>query len=533
MNGGITAECSDIANAERIVAWHGADLRHCHAWGKWLAWDGRRWLVDDTGGATRRAVETTRRLLAEALEEHDRAARALAADPEDERAKAKLSAAKKRVAWAISSQNARRLSSMLSVASSSEEVVIQHDRLDADPWLLNVANGTIDLRLGELRPHAREDLITKIAPVAFEPGASCPTWEAFIRTAMGDREELISFLARVVGYALTGSTREHVLGFFFGGGRNGKSTFLGTLHHLLGDYATPASRGLLFRSNHQRHPTELAALCGARFVTCSEIEQGRAFDEALLKDLTGGDPITARHMQEDFWKFTPTHKLFLAGNHKPTVRGDDEGIWRRMRLVPFTVTIPPEQVDRTLPERLREELPGILAWAVRGCLEWQAKGLGEPKEVLEATAEYREESDPIGEFLSLRCILDPIAKAPRAAIRAAYDDYAKENGVRSPLAAKAFGDALRKRGVTDGGSMRIATKISPVDAWKGIRLRTAEDADDRRVDPPCRAHEGSIPGWSGISVSPGGIKPENVNTSHYDLQEDPTPFASWVQEVLA
>ena len=222
---------------------------------------------------------------------------------------------------------------MVTLAKSIPSVAITHDQLNADPMLLNVETGTINLRTGLLREHRRKDLMTKIAPVCFDPNATAPTWDAFLARAMGDSGELVNYLQRMVGYALTGSVEEHVVGFLFGGGANGKSTFLSTIHAMLGDYASPAPGGLLFRSRGERHPTELASLHGRRFVTCSEIEEGQAFDEALVKDLTGGDPIECRRMREDFWMYQPSHKLFLGGNHKPSVKGDDEGIWRRMRLI--------------------------------------------------------------------------------------------------------------------------------------------------------------------------------------------------------
>lgn len=507
---GVTAKCSDAANAERLVALHGGDLRFCAGWGRWLVWDGRRWALDDTQAAKRAALATVRHLLEEAMAEQEAATRALAAKPDSPEPAARLVTARNLVRWAITSQSAPRLKAMLEVASSFKPLVVRHEDLDASEWVLNVANGTVDLRTGRLRPHDRGDLITKIAPVTFEADAGCPTWGAFLAQVMGDDAELVAFLQRVVGYTLTGSTREHILGFFFGTGRNGKTTFLSTLHALLGDYATPAPRGLLFQARGgERHPTELASLFGARFVTCAEIEQGRAFDEALVKDLTGGDPIKARRMREDFWTFVPTHKLFIAGNHKPTVRGDDEGIWRRMRLVPFTVTVPTEKVDKELPEKLRGELPGILAWAVRGCVEWQATGLREPASVREATASYREESDPLAEFLRLRCVLEEGAKVPRSFLRTAYEEFAKENGVRNPLASKAFGASLHARGVTDGGSVRIPQKPSPVDAWDGIRLR--------RADEPVGSRDlkGRVSGYPKDRASHTGTNPETGPDSPY------------------
>ena len=373
------------------------------------------------------------------------------------------------MAWATKSMSAKGIAAMIQLAQSLPGIVIHHARLDADPWLLNVDNGAIDLRTGCLRDHDRNDLCTKLAPVAYDPDASCPTWDAFLSRAMGGNSELVAYLQSLIGYSLTGVVREHVLAFFFGAGANGKSTFLSTIHAMLGDYASPAPRQLLFRTKGGEHPTGIASLYGKRFVTCSEIEEGLAFDEALVKDLTGGDPIEARRMREDFWTFLPSHTLIMAGNHKPTVRGDDEGIWRRMRLVPWTVTIPEAERDPELPEKLKAELPGILAWAVRGCLGWQkANGLKQPEAVREATTEYRKESDALGQFLALHVRFDPEGRCVRKELRERYEEWCKESGYE-PLGAKRFTSRVKQ----DGGSRTsVKTVMGPRDGWKGVRFST-------------------------------------------------------------
>jgi putative DNA primase/helicase len=506
---GVTAAGTDVRNTERLVELFGPDLRYVDAWSKFVVWNGKQWMVDSSGRAMRCTVETTRVMMDEAINAFRVAGEELAAangdDGAERDAKARLSAAHRAMAWAVKSQSAPRIAAMLTIAKSSEAIAITHHELDADPWLLNVENGTIDLRTGELRAHRRADHITKLAPVIFDAAAKAPTWDRFIDQAMAGNAALVDFLRRLIGYALTGSIREHALGFFFGGGRNGKSTFLGTIHSMLGDYARPAPRGLLFKSKTERHPTELASLFGARFVTCSEVEAGRSFDEALVKDLTGGDHISARQMREDFWSFAPTHKFFLAGNHKPNVRGDDDGIWRRIRLVPWTVQVPEADVDKELPEKLRAELPGILAWAVRGCLEWQRDGLGEPIEVREATDQYREESDVIGEFFRLRCLFHPEGVVARRMLRESYEVYAKDNGDRNPLGARAFAAKLRERGITET-SLRRGLKVD--DAWRGVRLQTDQELEAKGrgdvggagseypLDPKLRSSCGTQPGKS-------------------------------------
>jgi putative DNA primase/helicase len=535
---GVTGDRTDLRNAERLIEWYGSELRYVGAWKKWLAWDGSRWRLDDAGHAHTFAKETARRILGVAQERQIAATSALAKATEtgndEARTKAEKAAAcaSKDVAHAIKSQAAPRIAAMLTVAQSDPAIVVVHAALDSDPMLLNVANGTIDLRTGKLRDHDRADLITKLAPVVYDPAATCPTWDAFLTRAMANDTTLVDFLARVSGYALTGDVGEHVLAFLFGGGANGKSTYLSTLHAMLGDYATPAPRGLLFRARGDRHPTEYASLHGRRFVTCSEIEEGQAFDEALVKDLTGGDPIECRRMKEDFWSFAPTHKLFMAGNHKPTVRGDDEGIWRRVRLVPWTVTIPEGERDTTLPAKLRAELAGILAWAVRGCLAWRSRGLDAPAVVRVATSAYRDENDVVGQFFRLHVVFEPAAPIARKALRDAYAAFCEENGAE-PLGAKRFAARLREQGVTEA-SVRAGTRV--VDGWRGVRLatdveRTRESlwGGDRRDVGTCSGRDGvSPPRETSILETTPNIVPTKslLPTASND---DPDDFAGYLK----
>ncbi len=450
------ADRTDLGNCGRFVKEHAGVLRFVGPWARWFSWNGARWCEDHTGVAEHRAKETVRQLLHDAAD--------AAAGPEREA-----------VRWALKSHDAGRIRDMLRLARSAPEFSIHHDALDADPWLLNVQNGTLNLRTGRLRPHDPADLITKLAPVQFDPDATCPTWDVFVDRSMGGNKALVGFLRRFVGYALVGVTREQVLGFLFGNGANGKSTFVMTLHAIMGDYAVRAPRGLLFESRNS-HPTALTTLFRARFVSCAEVPKGAALDEALVKDLTGGDLIMGRRMREDFWTFAPTHKLFLAGNHKPIVRDGDDGIWRRIRLIPWTVTVPPEERDPQLPEKLVREAPGILAWAVRGCLEWQRDGLGEPPAVTAATAAYRVESDPLREFFDLRLVFSPDAIVSRKDVRIAYEAHCKDNGDEAAT-PRELGAALRGRGVTPGSVRRHGQVL---DAWRGVRLATDADIEPGR-----------------------------------------------------
>ncbi len=259
---------------------------------------------------------------------------------------------------------------MLKLAESELGVPVLPEDLNRDGWLLNVPNGTLDLRSGTLREHRREDLITQLCPVDYDPAAECPLWHQTLNTffARPHRErqaELIDYFHRGAGKSLAGVVRDHVLLFAYGTGSNGKSTMLNALQETLGpDYAMKATAGLLMASKTDAHPTGLTDLYGKRLVVAIETESGRRLNETLVKELTGGDKIRARRMREDFWEFSPTHSIVLATNHKPTVRGTDHGIWRRLRLLPFTVSIPDGQADKSMPEKLRAEAPGILAWLV-------------------------------------------------------------------------------------------------------------------------------------------------------------------------
>jgi P4 family phage/plasmid primase-like protien len=440
----------DLGNASRLVARHGADLRYCYPWQKWIVWDGRRWRPDDTGEVERRAKETARSISGEA-------AAIVGTDAAAELRRKELGA------WARRVGARERLSAMVALAESEEGMAVLPPELDADPWQLNCLNGTLDLRTGELLPHRREDLLTKLVPVAYDPGATCPTWKAFLDVILRGDADVIGFLQRFVGYALTGTIREHVLVVCYGTGSNGKSTFLETVSEMLGDYAWQAPPDLLLVRSLEAHPTDLAGLHGARFATCLETASGRRLDEARMKMLTGGDRVTARRMREDFWTFRPTHKLALGTNHKPAVATTDHGTWRRQRVVPFTVQIPNEHQDTHLPEKLRAELPGILRWALEGCLAWQRDGLGEARAIRQATDAWRDEGDALGTFLTACCEHVPRATVPAGELYAKYMAWCRTSG-EEPLRKVAFGQRLTERGFETrkgAGGVRL---------WRGLEL---------------------------------------------------------------
>jgi putative DNA primase/helicase len=441
---------TDYGNAERLAAAHGRDLAYCHPWSAWHIWDGRRWAHDDTAAAVRRAKATVRAIYAEAA----------AGGDEDER--------KMTAAWAMRSEARGRLDAMLALAASEPGIPVLPGQLDADPWLLNVANGTLDLRTGKLREHERADRVTKLAPVAYDPAADCPGWHDFLARILDGDAELEAFLQRAVGYSLTGIISEECLFLPYGTGRNGKSKFLEALRAMLGDYAQQAPRELLMARRSETIPNDIARLKGARLVTSIETKEGRRLDDALVKQLTGGDRITARFLHAEFFEFDATHKLWLATNHKPVISGTDEGIWSRIRLIPFTVFIPPGERDPKLLDKLRLELPGILAWAVQGCLNWQQGGLDPPASVLLATADYRAESDDLGTWLSERCVIGDRFSARFADL---YRDYAQwcEEGRVEAVSGKRFGQSLTERGFQKVERHARA-------AWRqGVALRAVSD----------------------------------------------------------
>jgi putative DNA primase/helicase len=447
--GGLAFNLTDLGNAQRLVAQHGQDIRYCHPWRRWLVWDGSRWAKDETGVVLLLAKETVRFIYAEA-----------AATVDEKTRKAIAEHAKR-------SESAMRIRAMVALAESEPGIPVLPGEMDQHEWLFNVKNGTIDLRTGELRPHRREDMITKVAPVDYAPAAKCPTWLAFLERVMAGNRRLMGFLQRAAGYSLTASTREQCFFLLHGTGANGKSVFLTTLLAAAGEYGIQAAPDLLLRKSGESHPTEVADLFGARLVVATETEAGRRLAENLVKQLTGGDRLKARFMRQDFFEFEATHKIWLATNNKPTVKGTDYAIWRRIKLIPFTVTIPPEERDQSLPEKLRQELPGILTWAVQGCLEWQARGLDEPSEVTDATCAYRDEQDVLGGFIRDRCVVQPWAKVLARDLYRAYTEWCGENG-EHPMAQRNFGMRLSERGFSNqrgAGGRHL---------WVGIGLTSFE-----------------------------------------------------------
>jgi putative DNA primase/helicase len=397
---------TDLGNTRRLVARHGTNVRFVPEWRKWIVWDGTRWRIDDDGAIMRFAKETVEALLGEAVK------------LDDERKRTEL------VKHALKCQAAARLEAMVSLSTTEAEAVLSAQQLDADPWLLGVQNGVVDLRTGHFREPRREDYITKCTSVPFDPTAACPNWRAFLYTITGGDTELAAYLQRAVGYSLTGLTREEVLFELYGTGNNGKSTWRETLHLMMGDYAIAADAGILIERKTPGGATpELARLKGRRFVAVNETSENDHLNEARVKFITSHDKITARNLYQEFFDFEPTHKTFLTTNHKPIIRGTDTGIWRRIHLLPFTVSIPAERVEKDFRERrLIPELSGILNWALEGLTAYQQQGLNPPAAVRAATQDYQQDMDIVGQWIEDRCVLDPQAIIPTGI---AYDDYVR------------------------------------------------------------------------------------------------------------
>ncbi len=422
---------TDYGNACRLIDAFGHDLRRCPSLpgAGWLVWDGRRWRVDDSDRVVRLAARVAVLIQRDAEAEYAKLEGMSEEDPEHGRIKKR---AERMAAWAMRSESRSGIRACLDLAQSDPRVLVDKATLDGDRWLLNVQNGTIDLKSGQLRTHSRNDMITKLAPVNYDQDASSALWDSFLLRIMEGRQEMVNFLRRMVGYSLAGTIREQVFAVCWGGGSNGKGTFIGTIREALGEYATTTNPETFMAKREGSIPNDLAALDGPRLVIASETKENKPLDEQAVKSITCGDreSMSARFMRGEWFEFKPQLTAWLLTNHKPTIKGTDQGIWRRIRLVPFLhdFEADPEK-DPDFGERLiATELEGVLAWAVRGCLEWQAGGLQEPEGVIEATKEYRDEMDVIADFLEEECMHGPAAEVDNSALYKAYKEWCKENG---------------------------------------------------------------------------------------------------------
>lgn len=447
---GIDPQFTDYGNALRMWKAFNDELFYVPEFGKWFVWSGGRWVSDRTLTATKYAHKTIQALYAEAAAESDKQRR------------------QDLIEHARRSEMGPRLRETENIAKAM--MAVSSDQLDTDPMLFNVKNGTIDLNTGELLPHARERFITKLGPVTYNPAAKCPTWTAFLDSIFAGRQEVIRFLQAAVGYSLTAHIREQAFFFLYGVGSNGKSTFLSTIRAIMGDYASQADPTTFMAQGKTDGPrNDLARLVGKRFVTSIETEDGRKIAEGLMKQITGGEAITCRFLHQEFFEYVPTWKLWIAGNHRPSVVGQDHGFWRRMRLIPFTVTIPDEKQDKQLPQKLEAELPGILNWCLEGVRIWQEEGLKTPEIVVQATHEYRDVMDSIANFLDEAVDTggeaeDKTNRTKVADMWQAYTHWCMLNR-ENPVNKRGFEARLRDKGFV---SAKGAQNVS---YWEGVQLR--------------------------------------------------------------
>jgi len=412
--------------------------RWVDAWGRWMLFDGRCWREDSTLTVYDRVRAVCREMAA--MMRSDDVARRL--------------------------RKGSTIAAVERLAKADRAYAGTVDQWDADPWVLNTPGGVVDLRTGEVRNHEPEDYATKITAIA--PGGDCPLWLRVLDDITGGDADLMAFLQRLAGYALTGSTREHALAFLYGTGANGKGTFLNTLRGVLDGYATVAPIEAFTEAATDRHPTELAMLRGARLVVAQETESGRRWAESRLKAITGGDPIAARFMRQDFFEYVPTFKLMIAGNHKPNLRNVDEAIRRRLLLVPFTVTIPAERRDPDLAEKLRAEWPGILAWAIAGCRAYLERRLDPPAAVLNATRAYFAAEDTFAAWVEDCCDRGPSKwERPRVLFQS-WQAWADANGYAAGN-QKAFAAAMEAHGFEAGKDGHHGGRY-----WRGIAVRPPE-----------------------------------------------------------
>lgn len=448
------ARLTETGNAERLALLYGERLRYIHQWKRWLEWDGSRWKADETEHVTQIAIRSARSMLREAAALMDSAQR----DP--------------LMKWAVKSESASNIDATLRIARSTPPLPVTARDLDAHPLLLGVRNGVVDLETGELLSARPEWLITKQAPVEFDPAARAPTFERFLDETMCGRADLAAYIQRCVGYFLTGDTREQCFWIWHGTGANGKSTLFNALLAFFGDEYSRKSRMETWAEQRRTAggPSEdIAGLHGARLVVASETEQNRRLAESLIKELTGQDKVRARFLFKDSFEFVPQFKLVLVCNHKPIVDGNDPALWRRLRLVPFERIVPDAEQDKTLRERLLAELPGILNWAIAGCLEWQRNGLREPRAVLNAAEEYRKDSDIVSQFVAEECEAAANAESLTRVLYSRYRDWVMDRGIKSPMTEMSFSLALQERGYSKARDSKTGRS-----AFKGLRLKTGQ-----------------------------------------------------------
>jgi putative DNA primase/helicase len=437
---------TDSTNADRLIKEHGRDIRYNAAWKKWLVWNGRFWETDESGALVHeKGLDMVRNIYDELSK------------TEDYRERMEIEK------YGMLSESVRRREAFVKAAQWKPELNIKCDDLDINPWLLNVQNGTIDVLSGEFREQRQEEMITKIAKVDYNPQEDCPLWKQFVREIMNYKSDLINFLQTATGWALTGNIEEQTMFILYGSGANGKTTFLNTILHLLGDYAIATPTETFMKKNSDQNTNDIARLRGTRLVTTTEAEQGGRLSEPLIKKITGNDQMTARFLYGEYFNFTPSFKIFMATNHKPVIKGTDHGIWRRIKLIPFTTTIPEDKQDKNLEEKLIKEGSGILNWLLEGTARWRREGLIAPAAILNATDEYRGEMDVIGNFFKERCLHELGVSIRIRELYKAYTDWCDENNEHA-VNERFFTMRLKEMGY-------VQMRTSEARFWVGLGLK--------------------------------------------------------------
>lgn len=463
-----TPSAGEIGFAERFADQWGEITRFDYTRGLWMTWRDTHWSADDRG----EVVERMKSVAANILQVEVPVMRAASVEPGDYYE----SMARSLVKDAHKLHNRSTILASLGLAQSMHTLVTSASQYDADPLLFNCLSGTVDLRDGRVRKHNPLDYMTQMGrtPLGAE-GEDCPRWKQFLLEIMRGDAEMVDYLQRVLGYILTGDTSEQCFFMLYGMGANGKSTFINVVQHILGDYAKTAEFNTFLDLNRGAAPrNDLAVLTGKRFVVASEGSEGKSLDEAVIKQFCGGDNVSARLLHKELFEFRPVCKIMLATNHKPIVRGTDEGIWRRMRLVPFLANFTEAQRDPGLEHKLKAEAPAILRWMVQGCQLWLSQGLSMPQAVKEATSEYRSSMDVFQTFLEERCSTDAASSVNSQELYDTYTAWCADNGIRLPLRQSLFNQRLEERGYR-------RKKSNGRNMWAGLRLgqkRLTAKSDD-------------------------------------------------------
>lgn len=439
---------TEAGNAEAFAQIFQDSVRYDHRRNRWMIWKSPRWHADADGEIYRLALNATR----------ERGRAAFEIESKEERVKA--------VRWALQSESRQKLKAMLDGAQSMTPITDTGADWDKGDWFLGCENGMIDLQEGALREGDASHRITLSTGIHYNESAQCPRWLQFLDEVFGD-EKLIEFIQRAVGYSLTGDISEQVLFLCYGNGANGKSVFLAILRAILGDYAANTPFSTFETLDRNGSTNDIAALVGKRLITSSETRENARMNEARVKALTGGDPLTARFLFGEFFTFEPKGKIWLAVNHRPRVSDDSYGFWRRVRLIPFEKTFGPDKADPRLLDKLRDELPGILAWAALGCLDWQRDGMKPPEIVTAATEEYRVESDVLARFFEEKCELAEGKQETAGALYKGYEAWAEENG-ENKIGSQSFRRRLGEKGLNKKRERDQSGKVKVF--YTGIKL---------------------------------------------------------------